>query len=225
MLFADGVAILADDLTGANDTSLQFHLKGCSTQILTNFKDMPPSLAHTQVWAISTESRNIDPDEAKKAAKEATASILKNLNVEYIYKKIDSTIRGNIAVEIMGVLEASDYEAAVVMPAFPNEGRITVGGYHLLKGVPIERTEFARDPRAPIYESHIPTVLRNSLPLEEKDLVALIELNTVKQGAGPILSRLNELISAGKNLLYAMLFLLLILNKLFLLSKNAIQKF
>ncbi len=203
MLFSDGIAILADDLTGANDTALQFHLKGCSTQILTNFKDIPHTLAHTQVWAISTESRNIDADEARKRAKEATSSILKNLNVEHIYKKIDSTIRGNIGMEIMGVIEASDYEAAVIMPAFPNEGRITVGGYHLLKGIPIERTEFARDPRAPIYESHIPTVLKYGLPDNEKNLVSHIELNIVKQGAGPVLARLNELIASGKKLIVA----------------------
>lgn len=202
MLFSDGVAILADDLTGANDTALQFHLKGCSTQILMNFNAIQTAaLAHTQVWAISTESRNMEPDEARQVAKDAAASILNNLNAEYIYKKIDSTLRGNIAPEIMGVLDASDYEAAVIIPAFPNENRITVGGYHLVKGVPIERTEFARDPVAPIYESHIPTVLKNSLDLDEKDLVALIELNTVKQGAGPILTKINELISSGKKLI------------------------
>ena len=120
-----------------------------------------------------------------------------------IFTKVDSTIRGNIAIEIMGIIEASEYEASVIMPAFPNEGRITVGGYHLLKGVPIERTEFARDPRAPIYESHIPTVLKNGLPANEKDFVSLIELNTVKQGAGPILARLNELIASGKKLIVA----------------------
>lgn len=28
------VGIIADDLTGANDTALQFHLKGANTQIL-----------------------------------------------------------------------------------------------------------------------------------------------------------------------------------------------
>ena len=64
MILTDGVAILADDLTGANDTALQFHLKGCSTQILTNYKEIPQSLAHTQVWAVSTESRNINADKA-----------------------------------------------------------------------------------------------------------------------------------------------------------------
>lgn len=203
MILTDGVAILADDLTGANDTALQFHLKGCSTQILTNYKEIPQALAHTQVWAVSTESRTIEPEDARERAKAATKAVLANLNVEHLYKKIDSTIRGNIAMEIMGIFEASDYEAAVIMPAFPNEGRITVGGYHLLKGIPIERTEFARDPQAPIYESHIPTVLRYGLPQEEKDSVALIELNTVKQGAGPILAKLNELICQGKTLIVA----------------------
>ncbi len=203
MLFSDGVAIIADDLTGANDTALQFHVKGCSTQVLTSYNDIPQSLAHTQVWAVSTESRNIDAKEAKQRAKDAAAAIIENLKIDNIYKKIDSTIRGNIAMEITGIIEATDYDAALIMPAFPNEGRITVGGYHLLKGVPIERTEFARDPRAPIYESHIPTVLRNGLPEDKKDSVALIELNIVKQGAGPILSKLNELIAQGKHLIVA----------------------
>lgn len=203
MLFSDGVAIIADDLTGANDAALQFHLKGCSTQILTNYKSIEKIDESAQVWAVSTESRNIKPETAKQRAKEATTEILEKLKAEHIYKKIDSTIRGNIAVEIMGIIEASEYEAAIIMPAFPNEGRITVGGYHLLKGVPIERTEFARDPGAPIYESHIPTVLKTGLEAQNKDIVALIELNTVKQGAGPVLSKLNELIAAGKKLIVA----------------------
>jgi uncharacterized protein YgbK (DUF1537 family) len=203
MLFSDGVAIISDNLTGANDTALQFHLKGCKVQVLTKYKDIIKTNSDIQVWAVSTESRNIDSEEARIKAKEATTTLLKNFGVEHIYKKIDSTIRGNIAMEVLGVLDASDYEVAVIMPAFPNEGKITVGGYHLLKGVPIERTEFARDPQAPIYESHIPSVLKSSLPLEDKDKVALIELNTVKQGAGPILSKLNELISQGKKLIVA----------------------
>ena len=90
MLFSDGVAIIADDLTGANDTALQFHLKGCSVQVLTNYKDIEKTHENTQVWAVSTESRNIEPDEAKARAKEATTSLINNLGVEYIYKKVPS---------------------------------------------------------------------------------------------------------------------------------------
>ena len=56
------VGIIADDLTGANDTALQFHLKGANTQILLSDELEPLNVIGTQTWAISTESRNVDPE-------------------------------------------------------------------------------------------------------------------------------------------------------------------
>ena len=201
MFIAESIGIIADDLTGANDTSLHFFLKGCNTKILTTETEIPEDIKGTNVWAIQTESKNAAPEEAYRKVYRATKFLTETLKVEHLYKKIDSTLRGNIAAEITAVLDASDYEAAIVIPAFPNEGRITVGGYHLVKGVPIERTEFARDPKYPIYESHIPTSLKFGLPEKDKNLVDLIDFSTVKQGAGPILARLNELISKGKKII------------------------
>jgi len=201
MFIAESVGIIADDLTGANDTALQFFLKGCNTKILTTETEIPENAKETNVWAIQTESRNVSPEEAYRKVFRAAKFLTETLKVEHLYKKIDSTIRGNIAVEITAVLDASNYEAAVVIPAFPNEGRITLGGFQLIKGVPLERTEFARDPKYPIYESHIPTSLKYGLPEKDKNLVDLIDFNTVKQGAGPILARLNDLISKGKKII------------------------
>jgi len=195
---AESIGIIADDLTGANDTGLQFHLKGCNTQILFDATGEFNN-KFSQAWAVSTETRNLPPEKAAEKVFDVTKNILNNLNAEYIYKKIDSTLRGNIAVEILAVLEATDYEAAIVLPAFPQEGRITVGGYHLLKGMPLERTEFARDPRNPIYESHIPTLLKSQI--ENENLVGLIEFKTVAKGAGPILRELQNLINEGKKLI------------------------
>ena len=201
MFITESVGIIADDLTGANDTALQFFLKGCNTKILTTETEIPENSRDTNVWAIQTESRNVSPEEAYRKVFRATKFLTDNLKVETLYKNIDSTLRGNIAVEITAVLDASDYEAAVVIPAFPNEGRVTIGGYQLIKGVPLERTEFARDPKYPIYETHIPASLKINLPEKDKNLVDLIDFNTVKQGAGPILSKLNELISKGKKII------------------------
>ena len=65
------VGIVADDLTGANDTALQFHLKGANTQILLDEDSAPINLKTTQTWAISTETRNIEPDEAFEKTKSA----------------------------------------------------------------------------------------------------------------------------------------------------------
>lgn len=194
------VGIIADDLTGANDTALQFHLHGANTQILLSSETEPCNVVNTQTWALSTESRNVAPEIAYERVKDAVSMLVKKIKPDYFYKKIDSTIRGNIAVEVLAMLEVLQWDASVLIPAFPAEGRITVGGYHLLKGVPIERTEIARDPHSPIFESHLPTLLKSQLGNYDK-LVGSIELKTVMKGAGPLLIKLNELIKEGKKLI------------------------
>ena len=116
---SDIVGIIADDLTGANDTALQFHLKGANTQILLSDEIEPLNIKNTQTWAISTESRNVEPEVAYERVLKATKMFVDKLNPDFFYKKIDSTLRGNIAVEVLGILSVLDYDAAVVVPAFP----------------------------------------------------------------------------------------------------------
>ncbi len=195
------VGIIADDLTGANDTALQFKLNGADTNILLNENVSEVDEHIPQAWAISTESRNGTPACAFEKVKNAVELFINKIQPDFFYKKIDSTVRGNIAVEVMSALETLDWDAAVIMPAFPNEGRITVGGYQLLKGSPIERTEMATDPHSPITESHLPTLLKHQLGENLEKLVGLIELKTVLDGAGPILFRINELIEDGKRII------------------------
>ena len=195
------VGIIADDLTGANDTALQFHLKGANTQILLSDEIEPINIEGTHTWAISTESRNVEPQLAYEKVTKAVKMFADKLNPDYYYKKIDSTIRGNIAVEVLGILSVLNFDASIIVPAFPAETRTTVGGYHLLKGIPIERTEMARDPHSPIFESHVPTLLKSQLDTEYQDFVAHIELKTVMKGAGPILQKINEFVRAGKKII------------------------
>lgn len=203
MIISNLIGIIADDLTGANDTALQFHLRGSNTQILLDYEAYLQNIKNAQTWAISTETRNVSADVAYQKVKSATQIFVDKLNLEFFYKKIDSTLRGNIAVETLAMLEVLNWDAAVIVPAFPSEGRITVGGYHLLKGVPIERTEVARDVHSPIFESHVPTLLKSQLSEDKKDIVGLIELSTIMNGAGPILFKINELIAQGKKLIVA----------------------
>jgi len=193
------IGIIADDLTGANDTALQFHLKGCNIQILIDYTIEPVGKANTQAWSISTETRNEKSEKACEIAANAAKKLMNNFNVEYIYKKIDSTLRGNIAAEVLSVLNAMSGDAAVIVPAFPAEGRTTVGGYHLIKGIPLERTDVARDPHSPIFQSHVPTLLAHQA--ENPDIVGHICLMTVMKGAGPVLMELNRLVKDGKKLI------------------------
>lgn len=197
------IGIIADDLTGANDTALQFMLNNVDTNILLNTDQEPENANTSQAWAIATESRNIAPEFAFEKVKLATQYLVEKVNPDYFYKKIDSTVRGNISVEVLSMLEVLGWDAAIIMPAFPQENRITVGGYHLLKGIPIERTEMARDPHSPIYESHLPTLLQSQLGENLKNLVGSIELKTILDGAGPILQAMNKLIENGVKLIVA----------------------
>lgn len=197
------IGIIADDLTGANDTSLQFFVQGCKTQVAFGEEITIDENLRTEVFALSTESRNIEPQIAVERVKKAAENIFKEYNFEYIYKKIDSVLRGNVANEIITMVEALEYDAAIIFPAFPNEGRTTIGGYQLLKGMPIQRTEFSRDPSSPITESNIINLVRNQLGEGSENIVDLISLDIVMKGAGPILTKLNELISNGKKIIVA----------------------
>lgn len=203
MILSDIVGIIADDLTGANDTALQFHLKGANTKIILSSENLPQEKETTEVWALSTESRNIEKWEAISKVENAVKYFAEKFSFDYYYKKIDSTLRGHIAIETLTMLDILNYDAAIIMPAFPQEGRITVGGYHLLKGIPIGRTEIAMDPHSPILESHIPTLLASQLDEKQKELIGTIDLKTVMNGAGPILIKINELINSGKKLIIA----------------------
>lgn len=201
MAMTGAIGIVADDLTGANDTALQFFIKGSNTEIIFDTDENIQNHPNIGTFALTTESRNINAKEAAQKVWEGAKKLKENLSVEYFYKKIDSTLRGNIAVETLAMLDAIGYDAAVIAPAFIREGRITIGGYQLLKGVPIERTDAARDSYAPIYDSYIPDILKKQVNEGFYDSIATIQLNVIAKGAGPITSKLNELVSGGKKLI------------------------
>lgn len=198
------VGIIADDLTGACDTALQFFSAQAQTHILLDFQKLANqeqsqavSDQDNQVWSINTGSRHMQPLEAQSMVRQAVAFCRDKLGVENFYKKIDSTLRGHIAHECLGVLDELKAQCAVIVPAYPLEGRRTVGGYQLVRGVPVEKTVIARDPLFPVRQSHVPTLLEQAT---RPGLVGYIPLSMVLHGAGPVLVKLKELIEEGKKL-------------------------
>ena len=201
MAIIDSAIIVADDLTGANDTALQYFKKGCTTKVIIDCLQDLSDTESVSIWAISTESRNTSKEEAVNRVLIVTEKLKESLGIDNFYKKIDSTLRGNVGVEIIAMLEATKKDAAIIAPAYIEEGRITVGGYQLLNGVPIERTQCALDPKAPIYESYIPDILKKDLNSKFENLIDVVGLKTVTKGAGPITLKINELKQKGKKLI------------------------
>ncbi len=193
----ESIGIVADDLTGACDTALQFHAEGANTRILLDYASASQA-ASVQTWLVNTDSRHLEPLDAVAAVRKAVRLMHQTMGVDRFYKKIDSTLRGHIAQECLAVLDELKWQAAIIAPAFPAEGRRTVGGYQLVRGLPVGKTETALDPLFPIRESHLPTLLAKT---SDPDLVGYVPLSKVMDGAGPILMALQEQMSQNKKLI------------------------
>jgi len=149
------LGIVADDLTGAMDSSGYFASLGFSTVVALD----PNFSSDAAVLVITTNSRAEDPEIARERVRQAMQSMAGRV----VYKKIDSTLRGNIGEELQAAAEAMASQKVVVAPAFPAVGRTTVDGILLVKGVPVAETQFASDPLSPVKESSIPNLLEQSM--------------------------------------------------------------
>lgn len=125
------LVIIADDLTGAADTAAAFGPVADVAVALDAAAEFPAA----DVVAIDTDSRHRSPAFAAQAVRSAVRAA--NAAGLPLYKKIDSTLRGNIAVEIGAALRELS-ATALVCPAFPDTGRTVVDGRLRLHGVPQE---------------------------------------------------------------------------------------
>ena len=111
----------------------------------------------------------------------------------HIYKKLDSTLRGNVAEELRAVQKVFRPDLVLIAPAFPKMNRTTVQGHHYVQGVLITETEFAKDPKTPVMESYIP----NSQKEGEPEAV-LISTSQTRQSAAQFLPWLQSKLSEGQ---------------------------
>lgn len=130
--------ILADDLTGAADTAGYFARSGFRTLV----RFAPGRAPAAEVLALATHSRHLPPGEAGQAQVHALEEVGERADLGWVYKKIDSTLRGNPVAELQAILGALGCDRALVAPAFPPQGRTTVGGRQLVEGLPLEQTAF-----------------------------------------------------------------------------------
>ncbi|MDW7674209.1 MAG: four-carbon acid sugar kinase family protein [Bacillota bacterium] len=126
-------AIIADDLTGATDTGVQFCKYGLRTIVINQYQELKHIDPNKEVWAINADTRPL----TAAAAYERTYRItndLKSLGINQIYKKIDSTLRGHPGTELEAVMDALEVDIALLTPAFPGTGRMVRGGQLYLAG-------------------------------------------------------------------------------------------
>lgn len=151
------VLIIADDLTGSLDTGVHFAEAGLRT-VVVGVEQSSAVPSGCDAVVVNTESRHVGAEVAARRVSRAGASFAENPGV-IVYKKTDSTLRGNIAAEFAALLEFRPDRSIVFAPALPAQGRTTRNGVHSVHGTPLAETDFARDPVNPITTSVIAGIL------------------------------------------------------------------
>jgi len=187
------VLIIADDLTGANDSAVQFAERGMTAATLLCTRDgaVAGQLPEAQVLAVSTESRNESAAKAVETTGRLAGHLIKTVSPEVVLKKIDSTLRGNAGAETKVVSDLLRLPV-VVAPAYPQTGRTVKGGTLYVGGVPLSETYAARDVLAPVRSSFVSDyfdsiVASSASPLTiadaetQADLLSLVESYMARQ--------------------------------------------
>lgn len=193
------IGAVADDLTGATTTGVLLARSKARTAVFFNEEAAVKGEGVDELDAIliSSNSRALPANEAYDKVKSATGA-LKRMGVKYFSKRIDTTLRGGVGIEIDAMMDqVGDDAVAVVVPAMPQSRRILVGGYSVIDGVALINTPVAQDVRTPVKENFIPRLLEG----QTRRQVKLITLDEVLKGEEAIRDALKREREAGGEVL------------------------
>lgn len=148
------VAVLADDLTGAGDTVVQFVEQGWAGFLQRGVE--PPRMTAAAAVARALNTRALPAGKAAAVTAEAVRGQREG-GATRIYLKIDSTMRGSVAAQLQGGLgawrEAHPDAFVVLCPAYPAMGRTMRDGRLWVHGTALEDSPAGTDPVTPVRSS------------------------------------------------------------------------
>ena len=163
--------VVADDLTGSCDTGHEFATRGYDTRVV--LSPQTDTTPQGDVAVYNTESRYAPP----AVAADRVRSVLETADPAVVFKKVDSTLRGNVRREVDAATRAVDPDLVVVAPAFPANGRLTACGYHLVDGQLVTESPPGADEERPPTHDSLPECFASSdYPVER------IGVGTVARG-------------------------------------------
>jgi D-threonate/D-erythronate kinase len=166
------LGLIADDLTGAGDASVQFAKRGWRTFVSWGLSPVPVLGPEPDVIAITTDSRALPNHVAEQRTADAVTALMQS-GIDRVFLKIDSTMRGSVQGQVAGALSAwrtrHPDARAIVCPAYPRMGRTVESNRVLVNGEPVDRTVFGRDPVTPVHTSDIRMLLPDSADVRVAD--------------------------------------------------------
>jgi uncharacterized protein YgbK (DUF1537 family) len=113
--------VIADDLSGAADCAAAFARNRGPVPL---YLSAIPSSHVSGSWALDTDTRAMTQHEALHTTHRIATALRKNTDDDVlVYKKVDSTLRGHLAVEMRAMVSAGGFDGVVIATAFPEQGR------------------------------------------------------------------------------------------------------
>ncbi len=135
------IAVIADDFTGAAEIGGIGLKYGLKVIIETQVNEAPDA----DLLIIATDTRSLNGDAAAKEIERITVELQK-LKPSYVYKKLDSVLRGNVSKELLAQLEVLKKNRAIIVAGNPKFGRVIENGFYAIDEVPLNETNFVDDP-------------------------------------------------------------------------------
>ncbi|MEQ4566684.1 four-carbon acid sugar kinase family protein [Paenarthrobacter sp. CAP02] len=193
------LVVLDDDPTGTQSVS--------DLAVLTRWDVEDFSWAFTHISEnntkpavyVLTNTRSLDPAEAAARNEEIVRNALAaagsaGVKLGFVSRS-DSTLRGHYPLEpdviaaTVAVETGEATDGVVIVPAFPDAGRVTIGGVHYMRGdagslTPVAETEFAKDASFGFANSEMAKyVEEKSQGRFAAESVIVLDLNIIRAGA------------------------------------------
>ncbi len=150
---------------------------------------------------VLTNTRSLDPADAATRNREVVTNALAaaaatGTRLGFVSRS-DSTLRGhyplepNVIAATLSEVLGRRTDGVVIVPAFPDAGRVTIGGVHFMRAdgilTPVAETEFARDATFGFKNSELARyVEEKSAGRFPADQVIVLDLNIIRGGAAGI---------------------------------------
>ena len=140
----DRLMVTADDSTGATEAAAACADAGLTVHVVPFGVVAEARLSTDGCLVVDLRSRHVTAAEARRRITAMTTP-------QHRVHKIDSTLRGNWAIELAALVETG--RRVVLIPSHPLAGRICAGGVVYVDGVPVADSELGNDPRLPVRSS------------------------------------------------------------------------
>jgi uncharacterized protein YgbK (DUF1537 family) len=146
--------VVADDLTGAAELAAVGARYGLRAEVLVKASPADSVAPEADLVCYDTDSRFCSPEEAARRSS-AAAAWLWQAGAKWVYKKVDSVLRGQVTAEVLAVMRELKLDSTLLAPANPGLGRTIQNGRYFVHARPIDQTEFSADPEYPRLSSNV----------------------------------------------------------------------